>query len=268
MLSRVKQIGARDSSFCTQSLAGLSDWLLFVMESIIPDTNTEARMASLEHFLERYLGPRLPEFGASENDLDSIEMPGPLQRFFKFAGRWPGHNPRTPYANRFCMQDMLCAIRKNEHAPTPQLMDNLLVFVWENQGVWVAATERAGDDPPVWISENCSHRNEVKEWKQLENPLSHFLVSFVLQELMFGSEIVGVAPGALAIFKQAGVTIEPVWMNGEYVWDIDRPSYFLADESFLLRRAPNEADGDEWYGCNTSTGAERLTSLGLPTQIP
>lgn len=238
------------------------------MEPIIPDTTTDARMAALEQFLQRYLGPRRPEFGTPEDDVQSIEMPAPLRRFFRFAGRWPGHNPRTPYANRFCMQDSLCAIREKEYAPALQLMDNLLVFVWENQGVWVAATERTGIDAPVWISENCSHRNAVKEWRRLEKPLSHFLVSFVLQEVMFGSEILAVAPGALARFEEAGVKTEPVWISGEYTWGIDRPSYFLAGEHFLVRCASDEADGDDWYGCNSSTGAQMLTSLGLPTQIP
>jgi hypothetical protein len=238
------------------------------MESLIPDTDGDTRMAALEQFLQRYLGPRRPEFGASEDELRSIEMPDTLRRFFKFAGRWPGHNPQTPYSNRFCMQDTLCEMQKNEYAPTLELIDNLLVFVCENQGVWVAATQRAGTDPPVWISVNSSHRNEVKVWRQLDNPLSHFLVSFVLQELMFGSQIVAVAPGALAKFEEAGIKIEPVWINGEYAWDIGRPSYFLADERFLVRRAPEEADGDDWYGCNSVTGAELLTSLGLPTGLP
>jgi hypothetical protein len=237
------------------------------MEPIIPDTDADARMAALERFLQRYLGPRQPEFGTPEEGLRSTEMPAPLLRFFKFAGRWPGHNPRTPYANRFCMQDQLCGIRKKDYALALEVMDNLLIFVWENQGVWVAATEQVGADPPVWISENCSHRNPVRQWRQLEKPLSHFLVSFVLQEVMFGSEILAVAPGALARFEGAGVKIEPVWINGEYAWGIDRPSYFLAGDHFLVRRAPDEADGDDWYGCNTLQGAELLESLALPTQI-
>src|SRR5271156_6834826 len=108
------------------------------MEPLIPDSTTDERLAELEQFLQRYLGPRRPEFGASKDEVRSIEMPAPLQRFFRFAGRWPGHNPLTPYANRFCMQDTLCAISSNGYAPTLQFMDNLLVFVWENQGVWVA----------------------------------------------------------------------------------------------------------------------------------
>jgi hypothetical protein len=105
-------------------------------------------------------------------------------------------------------------------------------------------------------------------WRELENPLSHFLVSFVLQELMFGSELVAVAPGALEKFKASGMSVEPVWMRGEYAWDIDRPSYFLVGERFLLRRAPDEADGDDWYGCKDAAGGDVLTSLGLPASIP
>jgi hypothetical protein len=246
-----------------------------IMDPIIPDSSTDARMDALERFLQRYLGPRRPEFGAPEDEVRSIDMPAPLQRLFRFAGRWPGQNPRSTFANRFCMQDTLCALRAKEHAPPLQLMDNLLVFVWENQGVWVAATERAGTDPPVWVSENCSHRSEVKVWRQLENPLSHFLVSFILQELMFGSELLAVAPGALAKFEENGAKIEPVWIKGEYEWELDRPSYYLAAESFLVRHAPDQADGDDWYGCsddwygcNNAAGAELLARLGLPTEIP
>jgi hypothetical protein len=168
--------------------------------------------------------------------------------------------------NRFCMQDMLGAITENQWAPMLQNMDNRLVFVWENQGVWVAATERAGDDPPVWITEECSHRKAQQVWRRLEKPLSHFLVSFVLQELMFGSELLAVAPAALEKFDSAGLPVEPVWITGEYVWGTDRPSYFLVGGRFLVRRAPDQAD-DDWYGCKDGSGAAVLRSLGLPTQI-
>jgi hypothetical protein len=237
------------------------------MEPLIPDSTADARMTGLERFLQRYLGPRRAEFGASEDEVRSIEMPDPLQRFFRFAGRWPGQNPQTPYANRFCMQDTLSTFVKKMYAPALQFIDNLLVFVWENQGVWVAATERVGADPPVWISEEASHRGERPVWRQLENPLSHFLVSFVLQEVMFGSELLAVAPGALSLFEEARLQVAPVWLKGEYAWGIDRPSYYLVGERFLVRRAPDEADGDDWYGCKDDAGAEVLRPLGLPTSL-
>jgi len=237
------------------------------MTAIIPDTDTDARLTGLEQILQRYLGPRQPEFGTSEAELQSITMPMPLERFFRFAGRWPGQNPKTPYANRFCMQDTLCAIRPNLYAPTLELMDSRLLFVWENQGVWVAATDPAGADPPVWISEDCSHRTAIRTWRRLDKPLSHFLVSFVLQELMFGSDIVGVAPGALARLEAAGAATRPVWVDGEYAWDIAHPSYFLADGSILIRHGPAEADGDDWYACNSDDGRAILKSLALPTKL-
>lgn len=237
------------------------------MEPLIRDSTADARMSGLEHFLQRYLGSRRPEFGASAEEVQSIEMPDPLKRFFSFAGRWPGHNPEGPYVNRFCMQDKLAAFVENRWAPTLQYLDNRLAFVWENQGVWVAATERAGSDPPVWITEEASHRETQQVWRRLEKPLSHFLVSFVLLELMFGSELVAVAPGALEKLEGAGLPVEPVWIRGEYAWEIDRPSYYLVGERFLVRRAPNEADGDDWYGSQDKESAGLLRSLSLPTQI-
>ncbi len=234
------------------------------MNPLIPDTTTDARMAGLEAFLQRYLGPRRPEFGATEDDVRSIEMPDPLQRFFRFAGRWPGPNVGTPYANRFFVQDHLAGIVGKEYAPPLKIIDNRLVFVWENQGVWVAATERTGVDPAVWITEEWDTR---PVWRQLERPLSHFLVSFVLQEIMFGGELIAVAPGALEKLEKAGLPVAPVWISGEYAWDLGRPSYFLVGDRFLLRRALDQDDGHDWYSCSDPAGVGVLTSLGLPIKL-
>ena len=217
-------------------------------------------MAGLEQFLDRYLGPRRPEYGTPEEELRLVEMPAPLERFFRFAGRWPGQNPKGPYANRFCMQDKLCGFQVKEYASVLRLAGDQerLVFVDENQAVWAATTERTGDDPPVWIG--------GEEDRKVERPLSHFLVSFVLQELMFGSDAVAEAPRALERFGEAGMQIEPVWLNGEYAWAW-RPSYYLVGERFLLRRALEENDGADWYGCNQTEGVDELRSLGLPTGV-
>lgn len=236
------------------------------MLPLIQDTNADDRMGGLEAFLQRFLEPRRSEFGCDEADVQLVKMPLPLHRFFRFAGRWPGHNPAAPYANRFCMQDTLCAIRQNSYAPALEIMDDRLVFVYENQGVWVAATEQCGDDPPVWISEDCSHREPVRKWQRLENPLSHFLVSFALQEVIFGSRILCTGTGTLDIFKESQIPIEPVWMNGEYAWGFDRPSYFLVGDSILVRQALDEGDGDDWYGCSTSKGEDILVAVGLPVE--
>ena len=82
-----------------------------------------------------------------------------------------------------------------------------------------------------------------------------------------GLDRVAVAEGALETFQRAGLSIEPVWIRGEYAWDVDRPSYFLVGDRFLLRRAPDQDNGDDWYGCKDGADAELLKSLGLPTEI-
>lgn len=236
------------------------------MSQLIPDTDAAARMAGLEQFLEHFLGPRRAEYGASEKDLQSLQLPAPLQRFFRFAGRWPGHNPETPYENRFCAQDELCAIHPRQYSSPLRILDNRLVFVMECQGCWAAATETVGEDPPVWISEDCSHRGDRVVWRQLEMPLSHFLVSFVLEQLLFGAEAGGVDENARERFQEAGLTLTPLWINGEYANDYVRPSYYLIDEQILLRRALEEADGDDWYSCKDESGKQRLIALGLAVQ--
>jgi hypothetical protein len=224
-------------------------------------------MAGLEKFIERYLGPRRSEYGATEDELRGIEMPAPLRRFCRFAGRWPAQRPNSVYQNRFSVQDSLCAITNTGCWPALHCIDDLLVFVWENQGVWVAATERDGADPPVWISEDSSHRYANPVWRQLEQPLSHFLVSFVLQELMFGSEFVAAAPDALSKMGREGLLIEPIWIDGEYAYEHTRPTFSLVENRILLRRAPEDGDGDDWYGWNDQSFSSKVSLLGLPTCI-
>lgn len=84
---------------------------------------------------------------------------------------------------------------------------------------------------------------------------------------MFGSRIVSTATGTLKIFAESQIPIEPVWMNGEYAWGIDRPSYFLVGNSILVRQAINEGDGVEWYGCSRREGEEILIAVGLPIEF-
>jgi hypothetical protein len=236
------------------------------MEPLISDLTTNTQSDGLERFIERYLGPRHPDFGATDADVNSIMMPAPLSRFFRFAGRWPGQDPKTPYENRFCRQDTFCAIHAKAYAPALKLMDNRLSFVCENQGVWVAATEPFGADPPVWISEDSSHWGDVRKWRRLEKPLSHFLVSFVLQELLFSSTFVSAAPDVSGKFKKAGLTVEPVWIAGEYAWGFMRPSYYLVEGSILLRECIDQADGDNWYACEDEAGQKLLQSFALSTR--
>src|SRR6266498_2684923 len=229
----------------------------------IPDTTADPRLSGLERFLEFWLGPRRPEYGESPEKLARTELPGSLRRFYTFAGRWPPAFP--PYClNRFCGQDRFLPLDPgpwgNVYRSGPYL-----VFVAENQGVWEVATLPSGADPNVWVSEDCSHRTSNPTWRPLDNPLSHFLVTLVLQETMFSSEFLACHENALSVFASAGCEVEPIWLNAEYTWPEVRHSYFLVDRRILLRRDTGDiALDDHWYGFNDPAAAEFLERLKLP----
>jgi hypothetical protein len=142
------------------------------------------------------------------------------------------------------------------------------VFAAENQGVWEVATLRDGEDPPVWISEDCSHRTTSPTWRQLDQPLSCFLVTFVLQETMFGSNRCACCENALSRFVDAGCVVEPIWLNAEFAWPKVRHSYFIVDRRILLRRDTGDnAIDDQWYGFNDPGATEFVKCLNLPIAI-
>lgn len=99
------------------------------MEPTISDSTTGARLRGLERFIDRYVGNRQPGFGATADNVNSIEMTLPLQRFFGFAGRWPGQNPQTPNANRVCMQHSRVQFKASpEESPTTRTRHPLPLY--------------------------------------------------------------------------------------------------------------------------------------------
>jgi hypothetical protein len=232
----------------------------------IPDTTADARLTGLERFLEFWLGPRRPEYGEAPEHLAALEIPASLLRFYSFAGRWPPAS--LPYcANRFHVQDRFLPLEPepwgNVYRSGPYL-----VFVAENQGVWQVATLAHGDDPPVWVSKDCSHRTSSPIWQPLGIPLSHFLVTFVLQEALFGSESLASHENALSVFARAGCQCERIWLDGVFAWPEVRHSYYLVDQRILLRRDIGDiALDDHWYGFNGPDVAEFVERLNLPTQL-
>ena len=232
----------------------------------IPDTTADERLSGLERFMEFWFGPRLPEYGEPAENLVKLALPGSLRRFYSFANRWPP--AFLPYSeSRFHRQDRFLPLA---HGPWGNIYRSgcYFVFAAENQGVWEAATLTNGDGPGVWVSEDCSHRTPNPKWRPLDNPLSHFLVSFVLQETMFGSNFLACNEGALSVFSIAGCEVEPVWLDGEYAHLGVCHSYFLIDRRILLRRDTGDiALDDQWYAYNDSRVAGFIDRLGLPSGI-
>lgn len=236
------------------------------MPHLIPDSSADARLCGLERFVEFWVGPRRPEYGVATEILAATELPDPLRRLYAFGGCWPPF--RAPYtANRFSVQDHLLVPGGGKFASAHRLGE-YLVFVDENQNVWVAATLARGVDPKVFISENTSHRAANPKWIVLDHSLSHFLVTFMLQELIFGAQKCACADGALSEFRKAACKIEPVWVDAEFVWPEVKLSHYLINDRILIRNAVGNIEfGGDWYGYNDPSCVTLLNSLGLPSSL-
>jgi hypothetical protein len=237
------------------------------MSQLILDTNADTRLDGLEHFLESWLGPRRPEYGEPPETLAKLELPDPLRRFYAFAGRWPPvHPPFSP--NHFCGQDRMLPLM-TEPPGSVHRSGDYLVFISENQGVWVAATLPSGFDPAVWISEDFWELRSDATWKLVSKSLSEFLVTFILQECIFSSEHVACAKNALSIFEHAGCHIKPIWLDKDYVWPRLQRSYYLIDDHILLSRGPiaGLATNGQWYAFNDPACIELLNRCKLPIKL-
>jgi hypothetical protein len=227
----------------------------------IPDTTADERLNGLEAFLEFWLGPRRPEYGEPVETLETLHLPSVLRRFYAFAGRWPPAFPRY-CSSRFGKQDRFLPLEPDSwgsvHRAGPYV-----VFAAENQGGWSVATLAEGEDPIVVVSEDCCDGTDSGQWRRLERPLSHFLVTFVLQETLFSSQWIACRENAWQVFEAAGCPIETVWLDGEYASPHARQSYCLVDGQVLLRRDTDD-DAFQLYAVRDAQGSALVQRLNLP----
>jgi hypothetical protein len=169
------------------------------------------RMQTLLQFIEYWLGPRRPEYGEPAEALAALRLPRPLHVLYEFAGRWPRFYPLPnyePWNHALAHQDHLKKLDRLQFAGNDRL-----IFVDENQGVWECSTLTHGDDPPVW----CIEDRWSKQERLACSSLSTFLVSFVLQELMFGSRLALSDKGIERMFAETQQEATVLWRDGPYV---------------------------------------------------
>ncbi len=174
------------------------------------------RMNALCTFIEFWLGPRQASYGESAQALSERSLPMPLKRLYEFAGRWPHWGNSESAMPAFSHQDGLVAMEdlKSED-------DGKIVFLWENQGNWSCRTLPEGDDPPVWCYGELPGEDEQGGMGEMRvcDSLSRFLVTFVLQELTFGSRFCLRDEGLNVRFESERDRAIPVWTDGPYVDD-------------------------------------------------
>jgi len=208
------------------------------------------RLEEMEKFMAFWLGPREPEFGEPGAALAAVRLPGPLRRFYAFAGRWPANEVHPHARGAFRNQDRLASVSTLEQSD-----DGKLVFVVENQGNWVCATLLEGEDPPVWVS-NPEETSATGRWSLVTDSLSRFLAVFVLRECIFGARAALCDEKGAARFEQArdGGTGVHLIASGPYPSEDREERFWLWGSSVLA----GEIGGQIWLAANGPDGMAAL----------
>jgi hypothetical protein len=176
-------------------------------------------------------------------------VPPPLRSIYELTGNYP-----IPYLQQwrsprwipglFGKQDFLLPLDqlKVEH--------NRFRFVHENQGGWCCESLANANDPPVF-SDACSADGSANEMREVCPTLSHFLTTFCLQELAFGSRhlfCVDSKPARACELVKTG--INELWANGMYVYEGAIHSFYLCGDDLLIMNTSSKHDGEYWLACN------------------
>jgi hypothetical protein len=231
--------------------------------SLMSATTARERMERLCAFIEFWLGPRRPEYGEDPAALASAELPEPLRILLAFAGRWPGRGGTAPgCVAAISTQDSLLSLDRMELTA-----DGKLLFLTENQGVWRCLTSPVGDDPSVWcVGDAFYSEDESLDGVGLVcQSLSRFLVTFTLQELMFGSTKCIVDERIDELYRASGGGI-PLWLDGRFV-DPDLHSFhywngLLVGDLYHRCFAANCPDAIEFLEANQSPVSELTIYTG------
>ena len=184
----------------------------------------------------------------AEPELDD-GLPEPLRAFAASARQWPA----AICQNRFL--DASDDLRDGDKR----------VFLVENQGVYLWATDGAGVDPVVW-----GRFNEPDErWQAEREPLSRFLLQVVLFEAVFGSDH-GAAASWIALGELEAVLSPMKRLSlGSWRWPFE-PAWFFTSEDTLAFVCPSgKWPGDPsdrfdiWIAARTSEPLGRLAELDV-----
>ena len=147
------------------------------------------RMSELERFIEWWYGPRKPEYGEPEDML--YDLPGPLRRFYAFAGRWP--SPASDNGMEYFYTGAGGHHLQSLDMTSARRDLGMLNFFIEYQGDWLGLSEHKGEDPPVWIEGPPEDVKEEEEevddrplaLRKVSNSLSGFLITHTLMTTIY-----------------------------------------------------------------------------------
>lgn len=211
------------------------------------DPDPGKRLDALEAFVEHWMGPRLPEYGATPDQLDHLQLPVPLRRLYAFCFNWPREHGLPGGIPLLSIQNQML-LTQSTSEPQPGVPPGLLCFASENQGVtrWVTCFD--GDDPPVYgldYEEDEFYKSadgEVHErWFKIADSLTDFLVGFTLYELALANCIWQLTP-LTELFQSQPDLLKPLV---SHVHGYPREIYLYGDD-LLVTRVPQWNKPPTW----------------------
>jgi len=172
----------------------------------------------------------------------AVEAPPELKTFYAIAGTWPG-------ANLYGSQDFL--------RPLDRLARDggKLTIITENQGNFrIALKSDAGE----WMLWACTF-GQTCPWVPMDGAsLPDLLVTFGLQELMFGARFLTANNRHLVEDCRVGGGFVPLW-RGTYVDDAQWTFLWHPDGAIAGR-----VDSENWYWCGQTRQGRLWEYLGEP----
>ncbi|WP_172252556.1 hypothetical protein [Saccharibacillus deserti] len=223
---------------------------------LIPDN--ELTLERLKAFICKWAGPAKPEYGIRTEEIPA-DLPFVLKDFYRFAGNWPnpsfgtGSDPGGLRPKLFEAQDIWM------DASGLKREDGRITFLLENQGSWSCEVDAGRDDSPVYSDAARLWDDYLEESEIVCPSLPHFMTTFCLQELVFGSRYFGKLQGGLdpAVFRD---TLNPIWLDGYYVFKEPSHSFYLCGDNLLIM----DYYSDVWYGCLEESA---LSLIADPTMV-
>ena len=176
-------------------------------------------------------------------------VPPPLRSVYELTGNWP-----VPYAEQWQPPQWVPGLfgTQDHLLPLDQLVvnGNRLTFIHENQGVWSCETLVDGHDPPVF-SDASGIDGDYEGMREVCPSLAHFLTTFCLRELAFGSRhlfCVDSEPKHPGELVKAPLT--DLWIDGMYAFKGAKHSFYLCDRDLMIMDAGMGTTCDYWIAYN------------------
>ena len=172
-------------------------------------------------------------------------VPQPLRAIYEHTGNYP-----VPNCEQWRAPDWRSGLfgPQDDLLPVDQLavVDGRFRFIHENQGVWYCETDAYADDPPVYSDSRAyEHGEPAGTMRMVCNKLSHFLATYCLQELTFGSpHLLSVQSKVETPHELVDENIDRLWADGIYAFGAPTHSFFRTDSGLLIM----DTDGSFWIG--------------------